>query len=81
MAWILHLAFLSSSIIDSYRLMSEVAGDDEISVPRTLLNPSASGLWYQLNLSPVFDYSIGPVKDNVFPAMADCDTTIWDITF
>lgn len=80
MAWILCLAFLSSTI-DSYSLVSEVAGDDEVSVPRRPLNPSASGLWYQLNLSPIFADSIGPVKDNFFLSMADCNATIWDITF
>jgi len=79
-AWILHLAFLSSSV-DSYRLVSEVAGHNAVSVPRTLLCPSASGWWYQGNLSPIFDGGIGPVKDNFFPAMADCEATIWDKNF
>lgn len=70
-----------SSNIDLYRLMSELAGDGAVSVPRTLLNPGASRLWYQLNLFHTFDHSVGPVKDHFFPAVADCEAIIWDITF
>lgn len=80
MAWILHLAFLSSSA-DLYGLGSEVAGDNVVSVPGDTSKPSASRFCYQENLSPIFGGSIDRVKDNFFPAMANCEATIWDTTF